>query len=286
MIFRFTRLFKKTDPDELRAFQRRVLLILRELHPDRPYAAGDDPMIVTLDKTVIGLGNIHANFLLGSQSDFDLRELVTMYVSRVETELNDDERTRISWLDASPLLRPQLMPESYLEKMDLVSKPFGGGIVLGFVVDDAETYSYVTRKDADRWVVSDDEIQQLAVENLNVASRGIELTLFPEPNAFAAIDTLDGYDAARIVVQGIRNILAEDLGYPFHFAVPNRDFLICWTTNCEMEFADEMRTKVSQDFGERPYPLSASVFAVSAEGEFIEVETKPATGQAGQSKLN
>ena len=80
------------------------------------------------------------------------------------------------------------------------------------------------------------------------------------PNRCIGIQEMDGYDAARLLVPGFRQFLANHLSMPFFAAIPNRDFLIAWAADCEQAFHQFAREKVARDFGERPYPLPADVF--------------------------
>ena len=111
MIERFTNLFKKTDADEQRAFQRRVYAILRELQPDTNFSISEDPLTLKLDDKILGLTNIYSNFLLSSKTDGELREFVAEYFVNVLPSLDVTERMDLSWAQAMPNLMPQLMPD-------------------------------------------------------------------------------------------------------------------------------------------------------------------------------
>lgn len=286
MTSRFTHLFKKTDGDEQRAFQTRVLSLLRELHPDKSFSRSDDPLILMLDKQTLGLTNIRSNFLLSSQTDGDLRDIVAAHFENVLAGLSLTEREELNWELAKGLLRPQLMPKEFLEKMPLISRPFGDEIVVGFVIDAEKAYSYVSKADIDRWGVDEGDIYEAALANLNEASQGMQLQVFPGTNGFAVVNTMDGFDAVRITLPEFRAIFGETIGNPFYFGVPNRDFLICWAKNGDAEFQHRMRSQISQDFDERPYPLSRSVFETSEDGEFKQVENFAADPRVASAENN
>ncbi|HLA94243.1 MAG TPA: hypothetical protein VK612_00880, partial [Pyrinomonadaceae bacterium] len=74
-------------------------------------------------------------------------------------------------------------------------------------------------------------------------------------------------DAVRIVDEGLQQLISEQIGSPFYAGVPNRDFLICWSKNNDKEFQNQMRSQISSDFDERPYPLSRNAFEVNAGGK-------------------
>ena len=286
MTSRFTRLFKKSDGDEQRAFQTKVLSLLGELHPDKEFARSADPLVLTFGEQTLGLTNILAKFLLSSQSEADLREIVAEHINGVLEGTIAAERDELDWAGAKPLLRPQLMPGEFLERMPLISKPFGDEIVIGFVIDSEKAYSYVSKADVDRWRVDEQEIYDAALDNLNEISKGMQLQVFPGDNAFAVVNSMDGFDAARISLPELREIFAENIGTPFYFGVPNRDFLICWAKGGDASFHLQMQSQISQDFGERPYPLSGSVFEVLENGEIRQAEKFSADPRAVSAENN
>ena len=286
MISRFINIFKKTDGDEQRAFQGRVLKILREIQPDKNFSPSEDPLTLNLGDKVLGLTNLRSNFLLSSKTESDLRTFVTEYILNVLPGLDVTERTELGWVQESLNLMPQLMPVDFLEKLDLVSFPFAGQVVIGFVIDAEKTYSYVSKDDIKRWDVDETKIFDLALENLNERTNGIEASGAPGPNSLLVINSMDSFDAVRIISPDLQNHFGEVIGRPFYFGVPNRDFLICWTKNTDAEFQNRMRAQIAIDFEERPYPLSPSVFEVSENGDITQVEAGTIDPRAAQAESN
>jgi uncharacterized protein YtpQ (UPF0354 family) len=289
MISRFIRRFKSSNEDEQRSLQSRVLAILADIYPDKSFSRTTDPLTINLSDRTLGLTNVQANFLLSSQSDSDLREIVREHFDNVFAgldQLDQIDREDLDWEAARALLMPQLTPVDFLDRVPLISFPFGEDVVLGFVIDSEKAYSYVSETEAGRWCVPELEIYDTALDNLKRRSNEISATAFPEPNGFVVINTMDGFDAVRIVSQGMREFVGEMLGFPFYFGVPNRDFLICWTRNEDQEFQDQMSSQVSRDFDEQPYPLSRFVFEASDDGEFSQVEQHPGDERAAVAENN
>lgn len=267
MTSRFTNLFKQTDSDEQRAFQSRVLDILQELHTDMNFVRTDDPLTIKSGESVFGLTNLRSK-VLDTHTDAELRKVIVEHFERVfagkETTTGRDE---LLWEQAKSKLMPQLMPAEFSSQVPLVSSDFGDSVNLGFVLDTDESYSYVTQKDLERWDVAESDIREAAIENLKERTRGLEMMTIPGDNAFAIVNTMDGFDAVRIILPGLHAFLAESIGMPFYFGIPNRDFLICWSKKGDKEFQSQMRSQISADFDQRPYPLSRSAFEVVEKGE-------------------
>ena len=127
------------------------------------------------------------------------------------------------------------------------------------------------REDALRWNKAHKELLDIAIANLDEASRKMQMQSTDNDEAkWVAIETKDGFDAARILVPKLREFLASQLGSPFRFAIPNRDFLICWNTGASTRFSDFTASKIQKDFESQPYPLSPHVFEVTADGTITE----------------
>jgi uncharacterized protein YtpQ (UPF0354 family) len=78
-----------------------------------------------------------------------------------------------------------------------------------------------------------------------------------------AIQTGDGYDAARLLLPAMRKLAVEQLGEPCYAALPNRDFLILWARSNPEEFQSMVRAQIRQDSESQPYPLTSTVFVVT-----------------------
>ena len=166
MISRFARLFKKTDLDELRAFQARVISLLDDLYPESSYEACQDPLTIKLDGHTLGLTNIHSAFLLGTQNESSLRQLVVEHFGRLAGILETVDSQNTSWDVVAAAVKPQLMPAQFAEKLSILSSPFGGGVLLAYVIDSADTYTYILGEDLARWGISTETVHERATANL------------------------------------------------------------------------------------------------------------------------
>lgn len=79
-----------------------------------------------------------------------------------------------------------------------------------------------------------------------------------------ALQETDGYSAVRIGIPSVRRRITEQLGSPFFMAIPNRNFLVCWSQ--DFPKAEEFEARVEEDFAGRPHPLSPLVYVVDERG--------------------
>ena len=163
------------------------------------------------------------------------------------------------------------MPVEYSAKYRAIGFPFGGEVNIGFVIDDEKAYRYVTEEDLKHWSVGDADLRAAAIGNLAQKSSNLEMTFIPPPNGMFVINTMDSFDAARILLPSLQVFFGEKLGTPYYFGIPNRDFLICWSRRGDRNFQNFIKKQIADDFGERPYPLSKYAFEFDEIGGVRQV---------------
>jgi len=273
MISKLKNIYKKSDLDEKNNFRKRVLDILGELFPDLEFATDDDLEVIRTGSITLGLTNLYSKYLLTSQTNIELKELMQEhFAGLLEIAQAVEKKQNVAWEQAKTLVMPQLMPTEYVERMPVINYTLGEEVCIGIVIDDEKSYSYVTEDNLREWNISDEELYQAAIDNLTAKSQNLELMFVPPPNGFVAIGTMDGFDAARILVPQMVEFFAEKLGSPFYFGIPNRDFLICWSKQGDKDFQKTMRRQISSDFEERPYPLSKYAFEIHENGQIQQSE--------------
>lgn len=264
----FRSIFKNRSTADGRNFRERVLKLVRVTYPGIPFEApAQSADLIVVKGTQIGLQNLKAKFDQSDRTQQSFEQLVAEHFQFVFHE----EPSVPDFFVASRKLRPQIMPPEYAQQVPIVSFPFGRTLAIGIVLDSDKGYLYLKREDALRWNKSERELLDIATTNLDEASRKMQMQSSDSEEAkWVGIETKDGFDAARILIPKLREFLAGRLGSPFCFAVPNRDFLICWSIGASTRFSDFTTSKVRKDFENQPYPLSPHVFEVTADGTITE----------------
>lgn len=252
-------------PHDPRTFARQVLKLLRELYPDQPAALGADGETVRLGEAQFGLGNLAAKYREAGGGLPRLRRLVKQHFDLLLGEANT-LLGGLSWGEARPILLLQLMPETFLEKLPLAERPFGPGVRVGLVIDAPHGYRYARRDELAAWGVSEEQAFAIAQANLTAHSRGLPIQAGLAEDRMLAMATGDGYDAVRVLLPRWHALAEEDLGMPFRFGIPNRDFLICWSVHNSATSQAAFRARIAGDFKSRPYPLSPLAFEMNCEG--------------------
>ncbi len=262
MISKFTNLFKKNDLEEQREFQNRVVKLLIKQYQNYKFEKSNDPLVISYDKNKLGLSNLYAKFLLSSQTNYELLELAAEHFESVLDSKDLIEGEDKSWDEVKSLIFPQLMSVDFTNQFSAISFPFDQEVVIGFVVDSEKAYRYIVKDDLKNWEVDDSQVSQAAIENLAARSIDLEMTFVPPPNGILVINTMDGFDAVRIIIPHLQEFIAEKLGKTFYFGIPNRDFLICWAKKGDANFQTTMKQQIAADFKERPYPFNKYAFCL------------------------
>ena len=171
--------------------------------------------------------------------------------------------------DVRTKVYPVLVPRGFAPGQKLFTLPFAGDVLEAFVFDGEHHQRYLDEPTFSGWGVDHGTLLAAAAAALAARARAETWSAKrpTDPSAtgrFVALDVSDGYAAARLVVPEVRERLGKELGYPFFVGIPNRDFLVAWSS--DYTFADQFANKVREDFSRRSYPVSPEVFRVDASG--------------------
>lgn len=246
------------------AFRQYVLSVLSEAFPAEDFALGERSDAIRWKESEISLHNLHADAALVQSRPDAVREAIVDHFTRI-VKLTDQELSTLpmQWEDAKLRVRLQLMPAGFRQAGVSITYPFLDEVLISVVVDAEHGYAYVRSEDVERWQIGLVDLYETARENLHQASHDLDVSYFPGPPAIVALDTSDGYAAARILLPSLRQFICERLGSPFRAGIPNRDFLIMWSANADDEFQERMVSQLTEDTQSRSHPLSNRVLSVT-----------------------
>ncbi len=141
------------------------------------------------------------------------------------------------------------------------------GLFVGYAIDSKHTISYIPQDLFDSWKISLDELHEVALENLVTKSAILQAQAVPDDHGnvnLVLIQTLDGYDASRILLPGLHEHLREHLGTPFLSGIPNRDILVCFRN--DPETLDRLAKQIKEDFKAMPHQVTDQVFLITSDG--------------------
>ena len=254
---------------QLDEFMAHVETILKSSFPEHEFVLNPEQGTITCGDLQFGLSNLYAECELNSVDMDQLKKIVReTFRKSLALVSSTDALVPQTWEQAKPRLRLQLST-GVITKFNSLAFPFSNDIVIAIVIDSDVGYAYVRQADADRWKLSSIDLYQVAQDNLIAASDNLQMHFVPGPSGLIAIQTSDGYDAARILLPPIRQMmierLMEDRGEQIFVGIPNRDFLVAWPTDAPEDLNQQMRMTILQDAGKQSHPLTGSPFRVSHE---------------------
>jgi hypothetical protein len=177
-------------------------------------------------------------------------------------------RENPSWAEAQEKVRPQLLPATFLSRLPgpIVHQPFPlhQDLVVGLVLDLPDTMLYVPTAWLEEWSIAADLAMARAIENLrrDVASSplGNSLNSGLTAGKYVATDRPAYYAATRIILPEEQELVRQLLGPHPVCAVPNREFLVCWSADYDKDIP--ARAKARRDFERYPHPISPDPFVL------------------------
>jgi len=252
-------------PREPEAFAESVASLLKRLQPE--YAIDlVGPRELLVNGRRLDLENLYR---MVSHEPARGTEIVEHYLEQLFT--GDAVQLMTMSLDfARARIMPRIQPESifeHLSREQVAHVPFVNDTVVVFVTDLPHMTVSITTEQQLRWNLSVEEMEEIARNNLNEYAPDLEVQLVEskEGGKAAIISQHDGYDAARLLLGGLYERLAPQLGGDFFVATPARDMFVALSPR-PAPFIERLRERVMHDFRRLPYPISPDFFLVTRDG--------------------
>jgi hypothetical protein len=263
-------------------FAARVVEIIRERFPLVKIAPGDEGFSVSVNGAVAPLENLYRVSILHPDD-------ITHHVQRWAVELlraaegtpdqgatYDDVKDRILPM----LLRAPDEKAAAAEDVaadeeadapargrEIVSQPLVEGLTIAYAIDQDRTIAYISRSRFEKWGVPLDQLHQTAITNLAARSEQIAAHAAQDEKGrvnLILFQTMDGYDASRILLPTLHDRLREHLGSPFAAGIPNRDILLCFRD--EPETVSRLSQQIAEDYQRMPHQVTDRLLLVTPDG--------------------
>lgn len=174
------------------------------------------------------------------------------------------------WIEVKPRIMPRIHPVTLFEQLErslVVYRPWVNGTVVTFVCDSVGSTTSLRPEQMERWGVSIDELDAIALRNLERYATLPELSVIEDDagGKIVAVMMRDGYDSARILLDGWQQQVATLLGSTFYAGIPARDLLFAFSIGPK-SFVERLEHRIKQAFERAPYPISPHSFLVTPDG--------------------
>jgi hypothetical protein len=149
----------------------------------------------------------------------------------------------------------------------VVSQPLVEGLYVAYAIDSDRTIAYIPQAHFDTWGVSLDDLHEAAMANLVRRSETMSAHAAQDEEGkinLILFQTMDGYDASRVLLPNLHEKLREHLGSPFVAAIPNRDILLCFRN--DPETVERLREQIEADHRRMPHGVTERLLLVTPDG--------------------
>ncbi len=228
-------------------------------------APGDLPFTLRVNGQLAGLENIYRMATLRPQERLHQIDRWMVELLRAGEGTPD----RFGSLDELkdrilPMVLPAVSADHY---QGTVKSTLVDGLLVAYAIDQDRTISYIPRDRFVDWKISVEELHDLAINNLVQRSESLAAHAAEDENGdvnLILFQTMDGYDASRILLPTLHERLREYLGSPFGAAIPNRDMLLCFRNDDET--VNRLAHQVTEDYRQMPHQVTDQLMLVTADG--------------------
>lgn len=247
-------------------FAQNVIDMVRSRFPLVRIARAEQSFSIRLNGRTASLENLYRMFQLSPDE-------LKRHVERWAVELLRDSEGTPDRFASFDEVKDRLMPMvvsaelAELRQANIVIQPLVEGLAVTYVLDGDRTIAYLPNDVPTRWGKSIEELHDLAIENLVRHSQSIQAHAAQDEDGsvnLVLFQTLDGYDATRLLLPSLHDKLRELLGTPFAAAIPNRDILLCFRSTGDT--LGRIRDQVRQDYQTMPHQVTDRIFLVTPDG--------------------
>ncbi len=247
-------------------FSQQVIDIVRSRFPLVKIARAQQSFSIRINGRTAQLENLYRMYLLSPDE-------LKRHVERWAVELLRDSEGTPDRFAAFDEIKERLLPMvvsaelADLKDSNIITQPLVQGLAVTYVLDGDRTIAYLPIEVLDKWKMTADDLHDLALANLVARSQSIQAHAAQDENGevnLILFQTLDGFDATRILLPTLHDKLRELLGTPFAAAIPNRDILLCFRG--DEDTVERLTAQVAQDYRTMPHQVTDKLFLVTADG--------------------
>jgi hypothetical protein len=169
-------------------------------------------------------------------------------------------------------LKDRILPMILADRCDpddraIMTQPLIEGLCVGYAIDSDRTIAYIPQAQFEAWEIGTEELHEAALENLVKRSESMSAHAAQDEAGnvnLILFQTMDGYDASRVLLPTLHDRLREHLGSPFAAGIPNRDILLCFRN--DEETVARVREQIASDHKNLPHGVTDKLLLVTPDG--------------------
>jgi hypothetical protein len=248
-------------------FYDQVVRIIRGKFPLVQLSRAEQEFSLRMNGHVASLENLFRASVLRPD---DMQKHVERWALELLRAAEGSPDQTADYKDVQERIMPLLVsapPEVSSPQASIVYQPLVGDLSIAYVIDSDRAMSYIPSAALERWQVDIDQLHEKAIENLIARSEQLQAHAAADEQGnvnLILFQTMDGYDATRLLLPTLHDRLREHLGSPFVAGVPNRDILLCFKN--EEENLKRLKAQIGEDYRNMPNSISDKLLLVTADG--------------------
>jgi hypothetical protein len=228
-------------------------------------AVGDQPFTLRVNGQLAGLENIYRMAALRPEER--LHQIDRWIVELLRASEGTPDRFG-TFEELKERILPMVLPGNAADQYKgTVNTVLVDGLLVAYAIDQDRTISYIPQERFADWNLSVEELHELAINNLVTRSESLAAHAAEDENGevnLILFQTMDGYDASRILLPTLHERLRQYLGSPFGAAIPNRDMLLCFRNDDET--VGRLAKQVREDYQQMPHQVTDQLLLITADG--------------------
>lgn len=254
-----------SSPMSREQFLTRVIEIVRARFPLVKIEQGDGGFALSVNGAMAPLENLYRATTLHPDDFQHHVERWAVELLRASEGAPDQGAT---FEEVKDRIFPMIVSGTVDENPDsVVTQSLLEGLMVAYAIDNDRTIAYIPRKRFESWGISLDTLHKTAIDNLIECSSEISAHAAQDEDGqvnLILFQTMDGYDASRILLPTLHDRLKEHLGSPFAAGIPNRDILICFRDDDET--VGRLSQQIANDYQTMPHQVTDKLLLVTPDG--------------------
>jgi hypothetical protein len=246
-------------------FAARVIDIVRARFPLVQIEPAEDKFSLSVNGSLAPLENLYR---MSSLRPDDIQRHVERWAVELLRAAEGTPDDEASYQDVKDRIMPMVLPASAREtNSGVVHEPLIPGLIIAYAIDHDRTISYLPKHRFAQWKIPLSQLHETAITNLSASSEAIEARAAQDESGqvnLILFQTMDGYDASRLLLPTLHERLREHLGSPFCAGIPNRDILICFRNHPET--VERLRRQIKEDYQRMPHQVTDRLVLVTPDG--------------------
>jgi uncharacterized protein YtpQ (UPF0354 family) len=256
-----------TEGPNREQFAEQVIEIVRARFPLVKIARAEQPFSLRVNGQIASLENLYRWSLLKPE---ELKHYVQRWAVELLRASEGSPDQGAAFDELSDRILPMVLGKQYVETQaqSMVSQPLVSELHVAYAIDSDRTIAYIPRAQFDAWNITLDQLHNTAIQNLLGRSEQIAAHAAQDESTgqvnLILFQTMDGFDASRILLPNLHDRLRQYLGSPFCAGIPNRDILLCFRNDDET--VSKLRGKIGDDYLHMPHQVTDKLLLVTADG--------------------